>query len=303
MKHAVPASQRSAAAPSSPLDAYDFEDASVATQEVVGACKRRDCHNRAKAKRQQRNSQRVATASEPFRFADARSQDPAVFAHLLADHFVAREASNAAAAPPPAPAKPQQLTRPVAGSASLGSFRSWQFGERCLATYRVLFGRPLWATTTLTSVPPASPRPRKRKHATPPTSNSSDGSEDGVDQLNALELEETGAVGELLALPTVDELLELPTDDSFELDGKADGDAAPLEEDVLAELAIDLDAGLGPDADTGADCIDLLWEFDASDVDGGVMLAEGEDEELRFLATSPSAFAPVSPDGEDMEDI
>ncbi|KAG3101253.1 hypothetical protein PI124_g14570 [Phytophthora idaei] len=267
MQH-VSASHHSGA--SSSLDASDFDDASAATQEIVDACKRRNCHNRVK----QRSSQRVATScTDPFRFADVRSQDPAAFAHLLADHFVAREASNAAVA---ASAKPQQLARPVAGSVGLGSFRSWQFGERCLATYRVLFGRPLWAA-------PASPRPRKRKHVTPPTSSSSDSSDD-VDHMSLLELEG-------MPLPTVDELLELPTDETFALEDKTD---TALEEDVLAGLA-----GLGTDADTGGDSIDLLWELD--DVDGGVMLPEGEEAELRFLATSP--FAPVSPAGENMEDV
>ncbi|KAF1793142.1 hypothetical protein GQ600_16113 [Phytophthora cactorum] len=252
MQH-VSASHHSGA--SSSLDAYDFDDASAATQEIVDACKRRNCHNRVK----QRSSQRVATScTDPFRFADVLSQDPAAFAHLLADHFVAREASNAAVA---ASAKPQQLARPVAGSVGLGSFRSWQFGERCLATYRVLFGRPLWAA-------PASPRPRKRKHVTPPTSSSSDSSDD-VDHMT---------VG-------------TPTDETFALEDKMD---TALEEDVLAGLA-----GLGTDADTGGDSIDLLWELD--DVDGGVMLPEGEEAELRFLATSP--FAPVSPAGENMEDV
>ncbi|ETM35584.1 hypothetical protein L914_17539 [Phytophthora nicotianae] len=274
MQHTVSASHHSGA--SSSLDACGFVDASTANQDVVDACKRRNGHSRARSKRQQCISQMAAmSCTDQPRSADVRSQDPAAFAQLLADHFVARESSIATVA---AFAKPQQLARPVAGSVGLGSFRSWQFGERCLATYRVLFGRPLWSV-------PTSPRPRKRKYVTPPTSSSSDSSTD-VDEMSALELEET--TGELLPLPTVDELLELPTDETFASDGKTD--AALDEEDVLAGLSIDL--GLGPDADTGEDSIDLLWELDTSDVDGGTMLAGGE-EELRFLA----------PDGEDMEDV
>ncbi|KAF4136097.1 hypothetical protein GN958_ATG14713 [Phytophthora infestans] len=249
---------------------YVFDDASTATQEIVGASKRRNCHSRTRSKHQQRSSQRVTTSrADPIRLADVRSQDPAAFAHLLADHFVAREASNAVVA---GSSHSQQL---VAGSVGLGSFRSWQFGERCLATYRVLFGRPLWSA-------PASPRPRKRKHVTPPTSSSSDSSDD-ADQVSVLGLDE-------MPLPTVDELLELPTDETFALEGNTD---AELEEDVLADLAIDL----GQDADAVGDSIDLLWELDACDVDGGAILAEGEEEELRFLATSPT----FAPDGEDME--
>ncbi|KAE9356918.1 hypothetical protein PF008_g3399 [Phytophthora fragariae] len=274
------------------LDAYDFDDASAATQEIVDECKRRSCHSR--AKRQQRGSSTAIShhstdagaATDALRFADVRTQDPAVLAHLLADHFVAKGASNAALAAPSAPAKPQHRARPVAGAVSLGSFRSWQFGERCLATYRVLFGRPLCSAATPTVVPPCSPRPRKRKHVTPPTSSSSESSEG--DQLDMMELETTG---EMLALPTVDELLELPTDDVFVVDGKADVSATPLEaDDVFTGLALDLDAGLGSDATVGGDPIDLLWDLDA---DGGV-------EELRFLAPSPSSFSPVS---EAMQDI
>ncbi|KAL3664991.1 hypothetical protein V7S43_010166 [Phytophthora oleae] len=246
----VSASHHSTASSSS-LDAYDFEDASAATQGIVDACKRRNFRHRSRAKRPQRNQQRVKSTcatGETYQFTDTRSQDPAVFAHLLADHFVAREASNVAVASPPESAKSQQLVRPVAGTVGLGSFRSWQFGERCLATYRVLFGRPLWAATT--SVPPASPRPRKRKHGMPPTSS---------------ELEMEASTGEMLVLPTVDELLELPADDTFELDGAA-------EEDVLAGLDLSGDA----------DGMDLLWDLDASEV-GEAMLTEGEEEELRFL--------------------
>ncbi|GMF35221.1 unnamed protein product [Phytophthora lilii] len=275
MKHAPPAA----------LDADDFDDA---VQQVVDEC-RRGGHSGAK-----RASRVVAcAAAESLRFADFKSQDPAAFAHLLADHFVAREASNVAAPPP---AKP---SRPVAGAVSLGSFRSWQFGERCLATYRVLFGHPLWAATTPTAVPACSPRPRKRKHVTPPT-GSSDSSHcrNGVDQLN--ELVELGA-GELVSLPTVDELLELPMDAPLVLDARTDATQTGLEaDDVLAGLALGLDEGLDPEPDAGDDNIDLLWDLDAVEVECA-MLTEGEEEELRFLATSPDAFSPVSPD-EDMED-
>lgn len=182
MKHAAHSRFASAAA----LDAYDFDDASAATQELVDECKRRNWNSR--AKRQQHSSvssssttsgnagasASVAAATDSLRFADLRTQDPSVFAHLLADHFVAKEA---AATAPCAPAKPQHRARPVAGAVSLGSFRSWQFGERCLATYRVLFGRPLWTAATPAAVPVCSPRPRKRKHVTPPTSSSSESSE------------------------------------------------------------------------------------------------------------------------------
>ncbi|KAG1698369.1 hypothetical protein DVH05_014872 [Phytophthora capsici] len=239
----------------SSLDSYDFEDASAVTQGIVEACKRRNIRHQARAKRPQRNQQRViSTTSTGDQFADVRNQDPAVFAHLLADHFVAREASNVVAASPPA--NSQQLVRPGVASVGLGSFRSWQFGERCLATYRVLFGRPLWAATS--SVPLTSPRPRKRKHVMPTSSETSE-----------LEVKS----GEMLVLPTVDELLGLPADETFELDGAA-------EEDVLAGLAVDL-SGLGAEA-VDADGMDLLWDLDASDV-GGVMLTEGEEAELRFL--------------------
>ncbi|KAK1946830.1 hypothetical protein P3T76_002382 [Phytophthora citrophthora] len=255
---------------SSSLDAYDFEDASAATQGIVEACKRRNFRHQARAKRPQRNQQRVMSTNSPgatYQFANASSQDPAVFANLLADHFVAREASNAVVASPSASANSQQLVRPVAGTVGLGSFRSWQSGERCLATYRVLFGRPLWAATS--SIPPASPRPRKRKHVLPPTSSE-------VNAGNELEMEASS--GEMLVLPTVDELLELPV----ELDEAA-------EEDVLAGLAIDL-GGLGTEA-ADVDGMDLLWDLDASDV-GAAILTEGEEEELRFLTGV-----------EDMEDI
>ncbi|KAH7468825.1 hypothetical protein KRP22_011737 [Phytophthora ramorum] len=256
--------------PSAALDAFDL-DAEEATADEY---KRRNCSSsNSKSKRQQRA--KVVTSADTLRFAELKSQDPSVFAHLLADHFVAREAAGAGASPP---ARPQQLARPVAGATGLSSFRSWQFGERCLATYRVLFGRPLWTAAT-------TPRPRKRKHVTPPTSSSSEGSDGGGG--DALESTE-----ELLALPTVDELLELPTDVAFELD-----DTEEVPDDVLASLAIGLDEGLDEDAAVGGDAIDLLWDFDASEVDGGVMLTEGE--ELGFLNTSPNSFHR----GDAMEDI
>ncbi|KAJ8531704.1 hypothetical protein ON010_g14259 [Phytophthora cinnamomi] len=114
---------------------------------------------------------------------------------------------------------------------------------------------------------------------------------------------ELETAAEMLALPTVDELLELPTDDVFVVDGETDVAAAPLEaDDVLTGLALELGGGIGPDAAPGADAIELLWDLDAADVDGGAMLTGGE-EELRFLAPSPSSFSPVSPEGDTMQDI
>ncbi|GMF41880.1 unnamed protein product [Phytophthora fragariaefolia] len=280
------------------LDAYDFDDASAAAQELVDECR----SWKRRTKRQQRRGSSVngadnaatgaaAAAPDALRFTDLRAQDPAVFAHLLADHFVAKEANNAAASAA-LPLESRQRPRPVAGAVSLASFRSWQFGERCLATYRVLFGRPLWAAATPTSVPPFLPCPRKRMQVTLPTSSSSESSEG--DELDAMALETTE---EMLAMPTVDELLELPTDDMFSVDGRADMTREPLEEDdMLTEMALDLDAG-----DMG-DAIDLLWELDAADVDGGAMLT-GSDDELRFLTASPSSFSPISREAEAMQDI
>jgi hypothetical protein len=257
---------------SSALDNYDFD---VASQEVLEAC--------SSLSRSPRRLQRANSApADTFRFADLKSQDPAAFAHLLADHFVAKEA---AVASPRAPAKPQQLARPAAAAVGLGSFRSWQFGERCLATYRVLFGRPLWKASASTTAPPPSPRPRKRKHVTPPSSCSSD----EAGQMRVLQLDESAEDGELLSLSTVDELLELQADDVLE-DGKTE--TLEASDDVLADLVVALGGELGPDAAAGADSIDLLWDLDASDVDGGAMLTEGEEEELRFLAAAPSTFSP-----------
>ncbi|OWY96683.1 hypothetical protein PHMEG_00032992 [Phytophthora megakarya] len=267
MKHPAPTSHSASFA----LDAYDFDDASVATQEIVDACKCRNCHTRENGGRQQRSNQRVMT-TDTFRCSDVKTQDPTAFANLLADHFVAREAAASVT-----PRKAQQWARPVAGAVGLGSFRSWQFGERCLATYRVLFGRPLWGATMPTSVPLTSPRPRKRKHVTPMD-------EDSV---------ELGGT-EMLSLPTVDELLELPTEDPFGFDMK---ETVPLEEDVLAGLAIDLDEEL--EDDMVGDGMDLLWDLE---VEESAMVTEGH-EGMRFLPTSPSALSPVSLNGEDMEDI
>ncbi|KAL8003390.1 hypothetical protein Plhal703r1_c13g0068191 [Plasmopara halstedii] len=81
----------------------------------------------------------------------------------------------------------------VCASVNLGSLNTSQISERCLATHRLLFGRPLWAG--------ASPRPRKRKHATD----------------SAVDFSYTEP------LPTVDKLLELPLSGTFNITSKTSG--------------------------------------------------------------------------------
>lgn len=151
-------------------------------------------------------------------FANVRVEDPAAFAHLLADQFVARETSSV------------PLTKPpplVSDAVKLASFEKWQASERCRATYRVLFGRPLWA--------PASPRPGKQTFVT-------DDRGDAV-------------------LPTVDELLELAMDETLLA---PDTTNATLEDDtVLLDLALAFDNNM--EATEEEDLTDLLWAFDAKE--------------------------------------
>ncbi|RLN57946.1 hypothetical protein BBJ28_00002601 [Nothophytophthora sp. Chile5] len=269
------------------LDDYDFEgtstwllESTTQQQGTVG-----DCGSSRRAA--PRSGFALVAAAFPNaegpRAADLKTQDPVAFAQILADEFLAREAAEST--PTVVPRQRLQAS-PPGNAVSLGSFGNWQFGERCLATYRVLFGRPLWAS--------ASPRPLKRKHSTPPTSCSSDGSDgsenSSVDQLNRFDLVGgVGEVGDLLPLPTVDELLELQADET--LPGASEA------EDVLAGLALDLDVAMDVETAAGADAVDLLWSLEPNEVDEAVALTEAEEEELRFLVASP---APNPPDGDDV---
>ncbi|KAG7396003.1 hypothetical protein PHYBOEH_002909 [Phytophthora boehmeriae] len=287
------------------LDAFGLEEIPKTPPHVVDPKRKNKKSTRTKVTT-------IIPNSEAFRLAELKTQDPAVFAHILADHFVAREhMENSAAAttrPSPLPSSlpvRQKIARPAAGTANLGSFRSWQFGERCLATYRVLFGRPLWAASTPTSLPQYSPRPRKRKHVTPPTSSSSDSSETSNADLDAFELE-PDATGDLLNLPMVDELLELQGEEVLAIGGKEDTHEDSFEtEDMLAGLAMELNDGVDADTDIGGEAVDLWWGLDATGIDGvdsDSLLTEREEEELRFMTASAS-FTPDTSDLNDMETI
>ncbi|RLN61731.1 hypothetical protein BBJ28_00006184 [Nothophytophthora sp. Chile5] len=276
--------------PTVALDDYDFEDTSTWLLESTTQQQRavEDCGSSRRAG--PRSSFALVTAALPnaenSRATDSKTQDPVVFAQILADEFLARESVEATPTPPTAVSKQQLQASPPDNAVSLGSFGNWQFGERCLATYRVLFGRPLWSS--------ASPRPLKRKHSTSPTSCSSDGSDgsenSSVDQLNRFDLVGGGGEGEdLLPLPTVDELLELQTDETLP--------GASETEDVLAGLVLDLDVAVDVETEAGTDAVDLLWSLEPNEVDEAVALTEAEEEELRFLVASP---APNPPDGDDL---